>query len=99
MESISGTVKTWENDEYNDEDSNFQCCGCIALKCMCVSLVCTCNCKNINCEIKDEDDLLKDETEEMQRKKYIYKKWSINGCQLYYGLSFQNLLTKHLGIN
>ncbi len=96
MESVPRTIRDLENEEYNDGDSKFQYFGCF--KCKCDS-VCTCNCYAINCGMKGKENLSKNETEEIERKEYIYKKWSINGCQLYYGLSFQQLLIKHLGIN
>ena len=87
---VHNRIKLLE-EEYNEDGKNSCCCcKCCALKCRCHYVVCTCDCRSIS---KSEDI-----NDDNNRGDYLYKKWSINGCQLLYSNFIQDILRKHFGI-
>jgi len=91
---VRNIINRLEEEEYNDGEFSCCCCNkCWAIKCKCLPVVCTCDCMSV-CKADKEIDKAEDE---IKRRDYLHKKWSINGCQLLYCNFIQGILQKHLG--
>ena len=78
-------------DFYKDEKECKCCCTCSVLKFMYRPGSCTCDCRTLYCKSSS------DESE--NPNEYFYKKWAVNGCQLFYDASFQEKLLKLFDLN